>query len=250
MAENSKIEWTDHTFNPWVGCTKISVGPQGACERCYAEGWAKRTGHPELWAGYRRRTSESNWKQPLKWNTAANARTPRVFCASLADVFDNAVPREWRWDLFRLILQTPDLDWLLLTKRIGNATEMLPVDWQDGYKNVWLGATIANHREMWRDAAKLKATPARIHFWSVEPMLGDLGDIPLELLPDWVICGGESGPRARPLELEWVMRLREQCKVAGVAFFMKQGSQANWPDFKDFSRFAPEVRVREFPEAA
>lgn len=252
MAENSKIEWTTHTFNPWVGCTKISVGPLGACEQCYAESWAKRTGHPELWTGSRRRTTAANWRQPLKWNAEAQhfGKRPRVFCASLADVFDNAVPQEWRLDLFRLIFQTPHLDWLLLTKRIGNAAEMLPVDWRDGYANVWLGATLASRPEMLRDAPKLKAIRAAIHFWSVEPMLGRLGYITPELMPDWVICGGESGPRARPLELEWAEELRGQCVARGTAFFMKQGSQANWPDFKSFEDFPRTVRVREFPRAA
>ena len=109
MAENTKIEWADHTFNPWTGCTKVS----SACDHCYAEGWAKRSGHVKWGSGQpRRRTSDANWRMPLKWSREAE-RTgvrPRVFCASLADVFDNEVPDQWRIDLFDLIQRTPNLD--------------------------------------------------------------------------------------------------------------------------------------------
>ena len=96
MGENTAISWCHHTFNPWVGCTKVSA----ACDHCYAESWAKRSGHPELWRGARRRTTAENWRQPLKWNRNAEAagERRRVFCASLADVFDNQVPEQWRWD--------------------------------------------------------------------------------------------------------------------------------------------------------
>jgi protein gp37 len=178
----------------------------------------------------RRRTSTSNWRKPLAWNAAhaeffaQHGRRQRVFCASLADVFDNAVPDEWRADLFTLIEQTPNLDWLLLTKRIGNAGNMLPVpfDFDRLYPNVLLGASIVTRPEMLRDAPKLKAAGARVTFWSVEPMLEDLGEIPRELMPDWVIVGGESGPGARPMHPDWVRNLHYQCKVAGVPFLFKQ----------------------------
>lgn len=223
MSENTKIEWADHTFNPWTGCTKVSPG----CDHCYAEGWAKRSGTVQ-WgpAAGRRRTTEANWRLPLKWNAQAEreGRRQRVFCASLADVFDNEVPDIWRADLFDLIEATPRLDWLLLTKRIGNVRPMLtrilrpdtlPV-------NVWLGATIVNREEMLRDGPKLKAVQARVRFWSVEPMLGDLGEIPRELMPDWVIAGGESGHHARPMHPEWARDLRDQCAAAGVPYHFKQ----------------------------
>lgn len=130
MAEQTAIEWCDATFNPWIGCTKVSPG---GCANCYAEvstpARVKRAAGVETWGphGQRQRTSAHNWKQPLAWNAAADAfeaehgRRRRVFCASLADVFDNAVPPVWRSDLFKLIVETPRLDWLLLTKRIGNA---------------------------------------------------------------------------------------------------------------------------------
>lgn len=180
MAETSAIEWTDATFNPWVGCTKISP----ACDHCYAEGWAKRSGSVE-WGGARRRTSAATWRMPIKLNERARAegRRIRVFCASLADVFDNQVPAEWRADLWELIARTPHLDWLLLTKRIGNAKDMLPVmdSTQPGYRpwnepwpwcNVWIGATIANQAEADRDIPKLLATPAAVRFLSMELLLG------------------------------------------------------------------------------
>lgn len=247
VAENSSIEWTTHTFNPWVGCTKVSPG----CDHCYAEGWAKRSGLV-TWGADRRRTSAANWRKPLKWNMAVRDTDlrPRVFCASLADVFDNEVPPTWRTDLFRLIYQTPNLDWLLLTKRIGNASKAMTI-LGDEYlpDNVWLGITVVNQEEFNRDVPKLLQAPAKVRFLSVEPMLGPLefgGLGSLEGL-HWVICGGESGHKARPMELNWAIRLRQQCEARGIAFFMKQGSQANWDDYKDFETFYPAIRVREFP---
>lgn len=249
MGENSKIEWTDHTFNPWVGCTKLTP----ACDNCYAEGWAKRTGHPELWQKERRRTSPGNWKLPLKWEreAAAAGRRARVFCASLADVFDNQVPPAWRTDLFALIRSTPNLDWQLLTKRPENIAKMLPADWGDGYPNVWLGTTAedqtrANHR-----VPLLLRVQAKVRFLSCEPLLGpvDLRRIGmvdegeqdcLDALTgeqfsvrtgcevaqhpglDWIIAGGESGPRARPSHPDWFRSLRDQCAAAGVPFLFKQ----------------------------
>jgi protein gp37 len=239
MAENSKIEWTDHTFNPWTGCMKVSPG----CDHCYAEGWSKRAGAKvgKWGAGAARvRTSAANWNLPYKWNAKAQAerRRYRVFCASLADVFDNEVPAEWRADLFWLIQHTPQLDWLLLTKRIGNAAEMMrdamatidpmaeePIP----LHNVWLGATVVNQEEADRDIPKLDATPAAVRFLSVEPMLGPIEGAPGWLWGtgsrngiDWVICGGESGPGARPMQPEWARSLRDQCKAAGVPFLFKQ----------------------------
>lgn len=241
MAENSKIEWTDHTFNPWVGCTKVSP----ACDHCYAESWAKRTGHPELWAGTRRRTSEANWRGPVKWNRQAGERGGRyrVFCASLADVFDNAANETWRADLFALIHATPNLDWLLLTKRIGNAAKMLPADWGNGWPNVWLGATIVTQSELDRDLPKLLDVPARVHFLSMEPLL-EAVDLRAEhgAKVDWVIVGGESGRGARWMQPDWARLIRGQCRRAGLAFFMKQ--------MTDKGPIPADLLVREFPVAA
>jgi protein gp37 len=165
MGANSKIEWCHHTFNPWVGCTPVSR----ACDFCYAEAWAKRTGHPELWQGQRRRTTAANWREPLKWNRAAAAagERHRVFCASLADVFDNQVPAQWREDLWGLIRETPSLDWLLLTKRPQNIAGMLPAQfdegdrWPERWPNVWLGTTVENQDEADRRIPHLLAVPAR-----------------------------------------------------------------------------------------
>lgn len=273
MAENSKIEWTDHTFNPWVGCTKVSP----ACDHCYAESWAKRAGHADLWHGSApKRTTDANWRKPLKWNAeAAKVRKrARVFCASLADVFDNAVPHEWRADLFRLIRATPHLDWLLLTKRIGNAPRMIHTALTLGHlltsrepfwpwPNVWIGITVVTQAEVERDVPKLLHLPARVRFLSCEPLLEEISfegcwvsnedasvhENWLEHI-DWVIVGGESGSKARPMAQQWVESIREQCGAFDVPFFMKQGSQANWPAYKDFERFGDRVRVREWPRAA
>ena len=149
MGFRSKIEWTDSTFNPWVGCTKVArpKGAPSACDFCYAEKWAKRSGQV-VWGDHpRRRTTESYWRNPVSWNGQARSfqtkhgRRQRVFCASLADVFDNQIEPSWRSDLFSLIRVCDQLDWQLLTKRPQNIRRMLPSDWGEGYPNVWLGTT-------------------------------------------------------------------------------------------------------------
>jgi protein gp37 len=248
-VENTAIEWADHTFNPWVGCTKVSP----ACDHCYAEAWANRTGHPELWNGERRRTSRENWKRPYKWDKLAAIRGIRfkVFCASLADVFDVKADVEWRADLFAMIAKTPNLDWLLLTKRIGNARQHLPEPWwKHGLPpNIWIGATVVTQEEADRDIPKLLQVPARVRFLSMEPLLGPVnfrwapyahearGQTYREYLESraagvneyealrqiqWIIVGGESGGHARPMRLSWVRSLRDQCAAASVPFFFKQ----------------------------
>jgi protein gp37 len=256
MSENTKIEWATHTFNPWEGCQKVGPG----CDHCYAETRNARFGGGKAinWGpgAPRRRTSEANWNLPRRWHAqheafvAQHGHRQRVFCASLADVFDNAVAREWRDDLATLILNTPNLDWLLLTKRIGNAGDMLGEMFLDGPPdNLWLGATIVNQAEGDRDIPKLLAAPAAKRFLSMEPLLGpvDLSVIDLgghrEIYPlrgtgdcedddgdprpdlpgiDWVIVGGESGPGARPMDPAWAISLRDQCQAADVPFLFKQ----------------------------
>jgi protein gp37 len=289
MGERTAIEWTDATFNPWTGCTKVSPG----CDGCYAESWSKRAGDKVgKWGpgAQRVRTTPANWAKPLKWNADGYLRCTacgwrgerkstvnfgdcpaceahventrrRVFCASLADVFDNEVPEAWRVDLFCLIRDTPNLDWLLLTKRIGNVRAMMQRVCDEVYPfdpvlmppNVQLGATVVNQEEADRDIPKLLATPARVRFLSMEPLLGptDLGahlyeccGSPIEDTGgeymgqrealssccgnhepsglDWVIVGGESGPQARPMHPDWVRSLRDQCAAAGVPFLFKQ----------------------------
>ena len=209
MSENTKIEWTDATFNPWIGCTKVSP----ACDHCYAEVSTPARTLGVIWGPKeeRRRTSAANWMLPRRWNSqhheffAAHGRRRRVFCASLADVFDNAVPEEWRFALFKLIADTPNLDWLLLTKRIGNALAMiaeattvveyqnpaiLPWTSKEPWPNVWLGATICNQEEADRDIPKLLAVPARVRFLSMEPLLGPV-DISRHM---WPVHGWWKGP--------------------------------------------------------
>ena len=221
MAEHSTIEWTDHTFNPWWGCTKVSP----ACDHCYAEVWAKRTGHG-VWGARapRRFLSDATWDQPLRWDRAAarSGRRMRVFCASMADVF------EWghglsavRDRLWALIERTPHLDWLLLTKRPHLVQRLAP--WNGRWPaNVWLGTTVESQRFAAKRIPFLLDIPCRVRFLSCEPLLG-----PVDLSGwidglHWVIAGGESGGGARPTQPGWIRSLRDQCIDAGVAFHFKQ----------------------------
>ena len=238
MTQNTKIEWADHIFNPWWGCTKISP----ACDNCYAAALDKRTGGDHWGANQpRKRTSAKNWLEPVKWNKQANAffaehgRRQRVFCASMADVFDNEIDPQWRYELMSLIDATPNIDWLILTKRIGNANAMLfEASSQEKIPaNIWLGATICNQEEADLDIPKLLAVPAAKRFLSVEPMLGhislegywreykDCYELLINGL-DWVICGGESGHGARPMHPDWAQSLRDQCQKHEVPFLFKQ----------------------------
>lgn len=271
MGERTGIAWTDATFNPWIGCTKVSPG----CDRCYAERESERHGWAKWGIGEpRHRTSEAYWREPLKWDrkTKAIGKRTRVFCASLADVFDNEVPNKWRADLWGVIAATPNLDWLLLTKRIGNVAKMLPDSWGlGGWLNIWLGISIVNQAEADRDIPKLLTTSAAVRFVSYEPALGpvDFARPPLpflnntiegERLIDWVIVGGESGPGARPFNLAWARSVIAQCKAAGVACFVKQLGTAPRTynmaeplalrDHKggDWSEWPDDLQVREFPK--
>ena len=269
MAEDTKISWCDHTFSPWTGCQKVGPG----CDHCYAESWAKRTGVVR-WGpdAERRRTGAPVWAVPLKLQGRAEAfyaehgRRQRIFSASLSDVFDNAAPIEWFVDLLRLIYATPDLDWLL-TKRIGTfharmGQALLALD--EGYQppgflewlqawlkgtppdNVWIGATIVNREELLRDGPKLAAVPARVRFWSCEPLLEDLGSVPANLLPNWIIAGGESGPNCRPCDVNWLRRLKYEAVPAGVPLFVKQ--LGGHPDKREELEQLPEdLRIRQWP---
>jgi protein gp37 len=269
MGENSKIEWCDHTFNPWIGCQKVSPG----CDHCYAEAMMDHRYKKVRWGphGERKRTSEQNWKKPIQWNAQArsfrkeNGHRPRVFCASLADVFDNQVDSSWRNDLFALIRKCNKLDWLVLTKRPENIEKMLPSDWRDGYSNVWLGTTAED--QTWFDFRwkRLKKVPAVIRFISYEPALGPVRLPSNGSLPDWLISGGESGADARTLRPHWVRDVIADCRRFGVAPFHKQwGSYHNNPLVVEKGMTAREAReidaegkggglvdgklVREFPD--
>lgn len=257
MSANSKIEWCDHTFNPWIGCTRVSPG----CDNCYAAVSTPARAMHVTWGATepRHRTGASNWATPKIWNGGHDAffgkhhRRQRVFCASLADVFDNQVPDEWRADLFELVRTTPNLDWLLLTKRpqnivrmvqshgaiAGNGTRYLP-------SNVWLGTTAEDQTRADQNIPALLRTigelGARITFVSIEPMLGPVqifSEITSELLHtsgndyepgwiSWVIAGGESGSHARPMHPDWARGVRGQCAAAGVPFLFKQ-----WGEYAD-----------------
>lgn len=230
MAKDTKINWADSTFNPWIGCTKIGPG----CDNCYAKADFEDRRQRVVWGAGNPRSRTKTWGDPVRWNSqhaaffAKHGRRRRVFCASLADVFDNEVPNEWRTDLWDLIRATPNLDWLLVTKRIGNAYGMLPLYFNaERYPHVWLGITVTSQEEADRDIPKLLGINSGIKFLSMEPLLGaiQLGEHGLHGGPgqlDWVIVGGESGPNARPMHPIWVDSIRKQCESAGVPFLFKQ----------------------------
>lgn len=262
MAENSKINWTTHTFNPWIGCTKVSPG----CLHCYAETLMDtRYGRVKWGAGNpRSRTAPSNWKKVRSWNNhaAKDGTRPRVFCASLADWLDHEVPVEWLADLLRLVASTPNLDWLLLSKRPALWRQRLEAvceidgdsiawSWLKGNapQNVWVGFTAEDGQwfdKRWADA---KNIPARVVFCSNEPSVGRLV-LPADFLARgksaWVINGGESGPGARPMDEAHPTETLSQCRGAGVPFWMKQmgGATNSRHELNDI----PEaLRVRELP---
>jgi len=335
MAETTKIAWCDATFNPWIGCSKVAPG----CQNCYAESDMDHRRGRVKWGpnGTRSRTSDAYWRQPLKWNREAEkaGERRRVFCASLADVFEDwegpilnnlnqkifigphrelcetgldiehggaiTLKTEWRSftmndlrrDLFALIDQTPNLDWLLLTKRPENVRKIwLPnfgqFDGCDGdyRRNVWLGCSVSDQATA--DAAIPELLNCRglcpVLFVSAEPLLGpvDLTDVgccdaifnpgkcqEISTL-NWVIIGGESGPKARPCSVEWIRGIASQCKEAEVACFVKQvgddavaphpsdpSMPAKWPGLPllgikaskggDPEEWPEDLRVREFP---
>lgn len=233
MGANSKIEWCDHTFNPWIGCTKVSPG----CAHCYAERdfairkkfvtWGK--GQPRV------RTSAANWKKPLQWNRQGRAR---IFCASLADVFDEEVPDDWRHYLFELIYECQNLTWLILTKRPLAAMEFIygrkgagGAAFAKYFPHVWIGVSAEDQARANERIPLLVGLPSTIRFLSVEPMLGPIDFGAAHSLwaykIRWIIFGGESGPGARDCELDWIVDGLDQCRSAGVGRFVKQlGSRA------------------------
>jgi protein gp37 len=277
MTSTTKIEWTNHTFNPWWGCSRVSP----ACRHCYADTTATRWGH-ELWRrkGPRKMMSDANWRNPLKWNRDAeqSGRPARVFCASMADVFEvhpvaevNSQLDTARARLWALIDRTPWLVWQLLTKRPENVAALAP--WGSGWpSNVWLGTSVEDQR--WADTRipALLDTPAAVRFISAEPLLGPVDLLPHlagKVWPDttrggggvggqmvtvdpsplgWVIVGGESGPGARPMRAEWARRIVDDCAVCDVPVFVKQLGSAYGPHKGgDMDTWPADVRVREFP---
>ena len=238
MGEFSKIEWTHHTFNPWWGCTRVSP----ACKFCYAETWSHRLGL-NIWGpkSERRFFSEAHWRHPIRWNEAAGRKgiRARVFCASMADIFeDRRELDEWRERVWPLIEATPNLDWLLLTKRPQRVAKCVP--WKAAWpNNVWVGTTAENQKWADKRIPYLIDIPAKVRFLSCEPLLGELDlsqwlktSQPAPNRVDWVIAGGESGAKARPMNPQWVRNLRDQCVRAKVPFHFKQWG--HWaPVFED-----------------
>lgn len=231
------IRWLPgYSFNPWIGCVRKSTG----CIHCYAEGQTKRfTQKDEIvpWGPLapRRQTSEGYWLAPHRWNRDATQKGVfyKVFCASMADVFEkhqdasvNTQLDEDRFRLWNLIDETPHLIWLLLTKRPENILHMLPLSWITHVgsfpQNVWVGTSVENQRYAEERIPFLLQVPASVHFLSCEPLLGE-EDL-TEWLPSlqWVITGAESGPNARPMHIEWVRSLRDQCVAYHVPFYFKQ----------------------------
>ncbi|SRR5258707_8044172 len=220
MGENSKIEWTDHTYNGWIGCTKVSAG----CDHCYAEGESKRRGWA-VWGKGQARHKTTTAKNVYEWNKQAlvEGKRKRVFGFSLADVFDTEVDRAWRNEFWDLVRSTQGLMWIVLTKRPHLIKKFLPPDWGSGWENVCL--MISAENQLWANVRmpQLIAIPAKYRGLSYEPALG-----PVKLKPEWLpglhwaICGGESGGNARPMHPDWGRSMRDQCHAADIAFFFKQ----------------------------
>jgi len=291
MADTTKIAWVRNsdgtpgaTFNPWIGCTRVSAG----CAGCYAEKLATARLSVEWGKGKpRRRTANSNWKKPLRWNRDAQVRgiRIRVFSASLADIFDPEVPSEWLADFWEMVRATPHLDWIIVTKRPENMAARLPTDWGLGWPNVWLVVTVEDQAAADRRIPILLAVPAKVRGLSMEPLLGPvdvrwaLSRNPLEIAAgflkrgqfapgletirplNWVLIGGESGSTedARPMDIQWVGDILDDCDRAGVPAFVKQlgrnpvtcglptPNPANDTIGTDPARWPKWLRVRQMP---
>jgi protein gp37 len=242
MARGTAIEWADDTWSPWWGCTEISEG----CKKCYA-----RDQTHGAWGNHpRKRASHEYWygkKGPRFWNADAprfqreHGHRERVFGGHICDWFGNQAPPEWRADAWKLVRETPNLDWLILTKRPQNIAKMLPADWGAGYPNVWLGISAENEHYYRKRFSILATIPAVVRFSSYEPALGPLGfvDLGIGVLPDWIIVGGESGTAPRMMDAAWARDLRDQCRKLGIPFFMKQMTGR--------APIPADLMVREFP---
>ncbi len=217
MAQNSSIEWTEATWNPVTGCTKISPG----CKFCYAERMAKRLkamGQERYRDGFRVTLQPDVVEAPLRW------RKPRViFVNSMSDLFHQSVPPDFITQCFDVMKRCPQHTFRVLTKRATRLAQLAPVlEWPD---NVWMGVSVENADYVSR-IDELRTVPAAVRFLSVEPLIGPIEDLPLDGI-HWVIVGGESGPGARPMEEDWVLSIRDQCRAADVPFFFKQWGGVN-----------------------
>jgi len=214
MSDQTLIAWTDRTWNPWRGCTKISPG----CAHCYMFTAQERYGRNPAVV-----TRTGTWRQPIKWDreAAAAGRLERVFTCSWSDWFHEDADA-WRDEAWAVIKRCPHLHFQILTKRHERIVAHLPADWGDGYGNVWLGVSIENNRFVHR-ADVLRDIPAAVRFISAEPVLASMPSLNLSRI-DWLIVGGESGPGFRPMDHAWVRELRAKARAAGTAFFFKQSA--------------------------
>lgn len=234
MSEKTGIAWTDATWNPWMGCTKVSPG----CDNCYMFREQRQYGqNPEVV-----RRSRTTFTEPLKWKEPR-----RVFTCSWSDWFHkDADP--WRDEAWDVIRQTPQHTYQILTKRPGRIARHLPQDWGEGWPHVWLGVSVENQKQSFR-IRQLGQVPAWTRFISAEPLIGPL-DFGLDDLAwmDWLIVGGESGPDGvrREMDLAWAAELQEQCRAADVAFFFKQRSGPR-PGTTD--GVPSDLLVQQFPPA-
>jgi len=217
MGTKSSIEWTEYTWNPVTGCTKISPG----CQNCYAERMAKRLqamGQPNYSGGFKVAIHENALEAPFRWR-----RPSMVFVNSMSDLFHKVVPVFFIQKAFEVMRSLPQHQFQILTKRaerLADISQFLP--WRD---NIWMGVSVEN-RDYIDRIDTLRQTGALVKFLSIEPLLGPIPELNLTGI-DWVIVGGESGPGARPMKKEWVTDIRDQCLDAGVAFFFKQWGGTN-----------------------
>lgn len=280
MSAQTGIQWTDSTWNAWWGCQRVGPG----CDHCYAEALDKRTGGAHWGAkADRRRTSETNWNEPLRWQKKADAfeaatgHRRRVFCGSMMDIMDNAVPLEWSHEAFDRIEQCDRLDWQLLSKRVGNVESRVPDRWLRGGwpKHVGMMITVVTQEEANRDIPKLlrlkdehgipwiglsmEPLLERVTFrwsaWGPWPYGGHLDGLkPV----DWVIVGGESGNGSRPFDTAWADSIVAECAEAGVPCFVKQlganviksgvACPKGAKKGDDMNEWPEAIRVREMPK--
>lgn len=244
MASKTKIEWTDQTWNVVTGCDKVSPG----CVNCYAERlaiWLQRF-NPRYRNGFEVTLHPDKLEEPLHW------KKPRlVFVNSMSDLFHEAIPEEFIHQAFDVMGDANEHIFQVLTKRSRRLADLAPdLKWQE---NIWMGVSVENKDYRWR-VEDLRRVPASVRFLSLEPLLGPVHNLPVENI-HWCICGGESGPRARPIKIKWVREIRDQCREAGIPFFLKQlGS--NWSRFHhahhskggDLKEWPTDLRVREYPQ--
>lgn len=249
MSDHSSIEWTDATWNPVRGCTKISPG----CAHCYAETFAERfrgvPGHP-FEQGFDLKLVPEKLTEPLRW------ATPRmIFVNSMSDLFHERVPDSYIEDVAKVMVSADWHIYQVLTKRADRMSSLLRTKLQCAATkaHIWWGVSVENRKHGVPRIDLLREAPARVRFLSLEPLLEDLGDINLTGI-DWAIVGGESGPGARPMAAAWVRSLRDRCHVAGVAFFFKQwggvrkSETGRALDGQTYSEFPPYV-LRPSPDA-